>query len=93
MDKFRLSKSSVNWFDSSSINSIATILVLLIAFNIGWLVMFLRVCSQLAVIQSLNQTLFNFESFLLLGNLSIFSLFIAYVLAIKSLREISGRRN
>lgn len=93
MDKFRLSKSSLNFVNASLVNFISTILILLITFNLGWLIMFIRLYSQLALIKNLNKTIFNFESILLLGNLSIFVLFIAYALTVKSLRSILGNRS
>ncbi|MEM7759172.1 MAG: hypothetical protein AAF298_13755 [Cyanobacteria bacterium P01_A01_bin.40] len=93
MDKFSLSKSSVDDTDKSFANFITTVLILLITFNFGWLLMFIRLYNRLAVVRNLNKTLFNLESLLLLGNLSMFLLFVAYALGTRSLREILGRRN
>ena len=83
---------SIDFAKNSFINFVTAILVLLITFNLGWLVMFIRLYSRWTVIRNLNRTLFNFESFLLLGNLGIFILFIAYALGIRSLRDILGRK-
>ena len=92
MDKFSLSKSSVNSANSFLINFLAAILILLFSFNLGWLIMFVRFSSRLSVVRNLTRTIFNFESFLLLGNLGIFLLFITYALGLKNLRQILGTR-
>lgn len=92
MDKFSLSKSSVNSANSVLINFLAAILILLFSFNLGWLIMFVRFSSRLSVVRNLTRTIFNFESFLLLGNLGIFLLFITYALGLKNLRQILGTR-
>ena len=89
---FQTASPSIDFAKNSFINFVTAILVLLITFNLGWLVMFIRLYSRWTVIRNLNRTLFNFESFLLLGNLGIFILFIAYALGIRSLRDILGRK-
>ena len=92
IDKYSLSKSSANLAKTSLINFTTTVLILLITFNLSWLVMFVRLYSRLTVVRNLNRTLFNFESLLLLGNFGFFILFIAYVLGTKSLRDILGKK-
>lgn len=93
MDKFSISKSSLSSNNNSFVNFLASILISLIAFNLSWLMMFIRLYNQVNIIKNLNKTLFNFESLLLLGNLSIVVLLIAYALGIKSLRGILGKKN
>ncbi len=93
MDKFSISKSSLGTKNNNFVNFLASMLILSVAFNLSWLIMFIRLCDRINVIKNLNKTLFNFESLLLLGNLSIIVLLVAYAVGIKSLREILGRRN
>lgn len=83
----------MNLVASSLGKFMVSILILLITLNLGWLLMFVRVSSHLAVVRNISKTLFNYESFLLLGNLSLFILLMAYILGTKSLREILGRKS
>jgi hypothetical protein len=87
MNKFSLFKSSVNSANSKLYNSIATTLMILIIFNIGWQVMFLKLYTHLAVIQNLDETLFDFEFWLLLGNSIIFMLFYCLWLGDKKVKK------
>lgn len=77
---------------NSFTNFVTTILVLLITFNIGWLLMFIRISTRIAVVKNLNKTIFNLESLLLLGNLGILILFIGCVVAMRNLRAILGQK-
>ncbi len=54
--------------------------------------MFIRVYNRFAVVKNLNKTLLSFESFLLIGNLTIVALLIIYALSRKSLREIWSQK-
>lgn len=93
MDKFSTSKSSVDANYRGIINFIAGTLILLVAFNLSWLIMFVRLYNRLSIVKDLNKVLFNYESWLLIGNLSIVILLIAYALGVKSIKEILGRKN
>ena len=92
MDKFSFSKSSVDLDYNNFVKFTTTILILLITFNLGWLVMLLRLYTRFNIVKNLNKILFNFDSFLLLGNLSILILFIIYALSIRSIKDILGRK-
>ncbi len=92
MYKLRFYRSSANLINNSLINFVAAILVLLITFNLGWFIAFIGLYTRLKMIGNLNKILFNLESILLLGNLGIVILLIAYVSSIKSLRSILGKQ-
>lgn len=92
MHKSNLYESSFNLVSNSLTNFVTTILILLITFNLGWLMIFVRVSTRLAVVVNLHKTIFNLQSLLLFGNLSLLLIFISYVLGIRSLRSILGRR-
>lgn len=92
MHKSNLYESSFNLVSNSLTNFVTTILILLITFNLGWLMMFVRVSTRLAVVVNLHKTIFNLQSLLLLGNLSLFLIFMSYVVGIRSMRSILGRR-
>ena len=91
MHKLSLNKS-IDWVNNSFVNCLTTALVLLFTFNFGWLLTFIRVYTRLSVVKNLNRTIFNLESLLLLGNLGILVAFVAYVMAMRNLKSIMGRR-
>ncbi len=95
MHKLSLSKSSVNLVGNKFANLATTILVLPITLNLAWLLMFIRISisSRLAVIRNFKKIIFNMESLLLIGNLSLLILFIACVLAMRSLKSFLGKRH
>ena len=93
MHKLSLSKSSVNLVGNKFANLATTILVLPITLNLAWLLMLIRISSRLAVIRNFKKIIFNMESLLLIGNLSLLILFIACVLAMRSLKSFLGKRH
>ena len=92
MAKSNLFKYSVGSFSNSFINIVITALVIAIAFNLSWFVMFIRLYGQLTIVKDINKSVFNLESWLLIGNLGIFILFFTYALVIRSLKS-TGKKN
>ena len=92
MHKFSFSRSSSNIFSNSLINFAITILVLLIAFNLGWLIAFVQLYAQPKIVGNLDKIIFHLQSILLLGNLSILLLFIGYIGIVKYVKSILGKR-
>ena len=93
MNKFSLSKSPIDLACNSSMNLAITVLILLVSFNLGWLLMFIRLYNRSNIVILNTTTVVNFESLLLLGNLSIPILFIACAWRIKNLRESLAKKN
>ena len=93
MNKFILSKSPIDLTCNSLISLVIAVLILLVVFNLGWLLMFVRLYTRSNVVINSNRTILNFESLLLLGNSGIVVLFIAYAWIIKNLREFLGKQN
>ncbi len=91
MYKLSFYSSSSSLISKRFINFITAILVILITFNLGWLIAFVRLYTQVKTFVNINRILFNLESILLLGNLGIMTLFIIYILSIKSLRSIISK--
>lgn len=91
MYKLSFYRSSVSLISKGFINFAAAILVLLITFNLGWLIAFIRLYTQVKTFVNINKILFNLEAILLLGNLSILTLFVICILSIKSLRAIMSK--
>ena len=83
MGKFNFYKSLTNVVKNSVITLLTTTLILLITFNLDWLLIVARIFSRLSFMKNLGKTIFNLESLLLVGNLSTIILFIGFVLAIK----------
>ena len=92
MHKVNLFRSSVDLVSNRFIGFIATILTILIIFNLGWLIMLVKLCTRLSVAANLNKTIFYFDSILLLGNLGILLLFFGYALGIRSLKAVFGKK-
>ena len=67
----------------SFFNLLTISLLLLIGFNIGWLFILVKISSRLILIKNLGRTIFNLESLLLLGNLSIIVLLAASMWGVK----------
>ena len=92
MNKFGPSKSPIDLACNSSLNLAITVLIVLVTFNLSWLLMFIRLCNRSNVVMLNTNTILNFESLLLLGNLSIPILFIACAWRIRNLREFLVRK-
>lgn len=88
MDKFSLSKPSVDLVHNSFLRLFTTIAIILITFNLGWFTMLIGLYNRFGTVRNINKIIFNLDSFLLLGNLSILLLFIIYALSIRSLKDI-----
>lgn len=67
----------------SFFNLLTISLLLLIGFNISWLFILVKISSRLILIKNLGRTIFNLESLLLLGNLSIIVLLAASMWGVK----------
>lgn len=93
MYKFGFSRSTVEVVNNNLVNFTISVLALLFIFNLGWLVMLVKVYSRSTVVLNFNQAIFNLEFVLLLGNLGIFILFITYVAIVRSLKSILGRQS
>ena len=91
MLKTNFYKYPYSLIDKNIIKIIAFTLSMLITFNLGWLISFIRLFSQLKAVIILNKILFYFVTILLLGNLLILAIFIAYIASIKILRSLIGR--
>ena len=92
MHKANLFKSSANLVSNSFIGFVTTILTILVIFNLSWLIIFIRLCTRLSVAANLNKIIFNLESILLLGNLSILILLIGYVVGIRRLKLMLSKK-
>lgn len=93
MNKFGLYKSPIDLACNSSMNLAITVLIVLVTFNLGWLLMFISLCNRSNVVILNTTTILNLESLLLLGNLSIPILFIACAWRIRNLRESLARKS
>lgn len=92
MNKIDLSKISNDLVRSKVIDFMVSLLFLLITFNAIWLVVFIRVSVNSVLSINTNWMMFGLESTLILGNLIIFVVFLAWILGIRSIRSILGRR-
>ena len=92
MAKLNLFKYSVGSLGNSFLNIVATVLLIAIAFNLSWFMIFIRLYSQLTTVKDINKVVLNLESWLLIGNLTIFVLFFAYALGIRNLRSILAKK-
>ena len=87
MNKFSLSKSPINLACNNLLSLAIIVLILLVTFNLGWLLMLINLYTRSNIVINTNKTILNFESFLLFGNLGILLLFIAYAWGMKNLRD------
>ncbi len=83
MIKLDFYRSSANVLGKSLISLLIATLVLLITFNLGWLLMFVRISSRLSTMKYIGTTILNLESFLILGNFIIIVGFIGLKSTIK----------
>lgn len=92
MNKIDLSKISNDLVRSKVIDFMVSLLFLLITFNAIWLLVFIRVSSNSVSPIDTNRVMFGLESTLILGNLIVFVVFLGWILGIRSIRSILGRR-
>lgn len=92
MPKSIFSKSAISLVANSFINIVTIVLTIAIAFNLSWFLMFIRLYNQITIVKDFNKAVFNLESWLIIGNLSIFILFITYALGMKNLKSVIKRK-
>ncbi len=91
MIKLKLYQPFSRILNNSLISLLTNSLVLLIIFNLGWLLMLLRLSLRLTEIKNLGKTIFNLESLLIIGNLAIIILVIGFVLTIKQFKLLFNK--
>ncbi len=79
MLKLSYYRSLTNAFKNGLISLLTATLILLITFNLSWLLMLVKLSSRLTTIKNISKIIFNLESLLLLGNFSLIILSIAFV--------------
>ena len=91
MYKISSCRSPFDLINKNFTGLLTIVLVVLFAFNLGWLISLIRLYNRFKIVADFDKSLFGFESILLLGNLGILIVFVAYLSIFKILRSIIGR--
>lgn len=91
MLKLNSHNSYFNLVGNNSIAWLSTALVLLISFNLSWLLIFIRISSRLAVVKNMNRIFLDLELLLLVGSLLIIVLVVGLALIFKNLKLFIGK--
>ena len=92
MKRLNLLPTSESLVAQKTTKFLAGVLILLIAFNLGWIITLVRICSDLAIVKNLDQVIVNLNLLLIVGNSSILLLFLGYVFFVRIMRGILGRK-
>ena len=91
MLKLSVHKPLVNVIGNKVTSFLTAALALLITFNLGWLLTFIRISSQLNTIKNQGKAIFNLELLLLVGNFSIIILFVGFILTIEKFKLLFNK--
>ncbi len=91
MIKLDFYRSLTNVVGKSGTRLLIATLVWLITFNLGWLLMFVKIFSRLTKIKYIGTTILNLELFLVMGNVVIIICSIGFTSAIKFFKAIGKK--
>ena len=84
-------RTLVNIFENKVTSFLTTVLALLITFNLGWLLTFIRISSQINTIKNQGKAIFNLELLLLVGNFSIIILLVGFILTMEQFKLLFNK--
>ncbi len=83
-------RSLANVAKNNLISLVTATLILLITFNVGWLLILVNISSRLALVKNLGKTILNLELLLFLGNLGIIMLSLGFIWEFKRLSRLKN---